>query len=92
MRALTRVFCSALKAADATRNAYRYRVRRELIAARSEADQLRAANADLQRRLQDDEVAMKGLQSANADLQRQLQALNNITTFLAEVARGENAR
>jgi predicted nucleic acid-binding Zn-ribbon protein len=64
-------------------------VRRELIAARSEADQLKVANADLQRKLQDDETAMRSLQSANADLQRQLRALNNITTFLAEVARGE---
>jgi len=64
-------------------------VRRELIAARSEAEQLKTANADLQRKLQDDEAAMRSLQSFNTDLQRQLRALNNITTFLAEVARGE---
>jgi chromosome segregation ATPase len=64
-------------------------VRRELFAARSEADQLKAANADLQRKLQDDEAAMMSLKADNADLQRQLQALNNITTFLAVVARGE---
>jgi hypothetical protein len=64
-------------------------VRRELIAARSEADKLKAANADLQCRLQDDEAVVMSLKVDNADLQRQLRALNNITTFLAEVARGE---
>jgi hypothetical protein len=37
-----------------------------VIAARSEAEQLRTANAELQRRLQDDEAAMKSLQSVNA--------------------------
>jgi hypothetical protein len=78
-----------LEAADATRNAYRFRLRRELTAARSEAQQLRAASTELQRNLQDDEAAMTNLQSINADLQRQLQALDNITTFLAKVARGE---
>jgi hypothetical protein len=67
-------------------------VRRELTAARSEAEQLRAANADLQRKLEDDEAAMRSLQSVNADLERQLRALNNITAFLAEVARGRDAR
>ena len=36
-------------------------VRRELIAARSEAEQLRAANADLQRKLQDNEAAMRSI-------------------------------
>jgi hypothetical protein len=78
-----------LKAADATGNAYRYRVRRELIAARSEAEQLKAANADLQRKLQDDEAAMRSLQSFNADLQQQVRGFSNITKFLTEVARGE---
>jgi hypothetical protein len=63
-------------------------VRRELIAARSEADQLRVANADLQRRLQDDEAAVMSLKADKADLQRQLEALNNISAFLAAVGRG----
>jgi hypothetical protein len=64
-------------------------LRRELTAARSEAQQLRAASTELQRNLQDDEAAMRNLQPVNADLQQQLRAFSNITKFLAEVVRGE---
>jgi hypothetical protein len=64
-------------------------VRRELTVVRSEADRFKVANSDLQRKLEDDEAAMSSLKATNADLQRQLRAFNNISTFLAEVARGE---
>jgi hypothetical protein len=65
-------------------------VRRELLTARSEAEQLRVANADLQHKLQEGDATVTSLKAHNADLQRQLEALNNISAFLAGVARGEH--
>jgi hypothetical protein len=64
-------------------------VRRDLATVRSEAEQIRAANVDLQRKLQDSDAAISSLRTDNADLQCQLKALNNISAFLAAVARGE---
>jgi chromosome segregation ATPase len=65
-------------------------VRRELLTAKSEAEQLRVANADSQRKLQEGDAAITSLRAEAADLQRQLKALNNISSFLAGVARGEH--
>jgi hypothetical protein len=64
-------------------------VRRELLTVRSEAEQLRVAKADLQLKLQEGDATVTSLKADNAGLQRQLRALNNISAFLAGVARGE---
>jgi hypothetical protein len=56
----------------------------------AEADYLRVANADLQRKLQEGDATITSLRAEAADLQRQLKALNNISAFLAGVARVEH--
>jgi hypothetical protein len=62
---------------------------RELTASRSEVEYLKSANADLQCRLQEQDTAMKDLKAVNVDLEQKLRAFDNISKFMAEVARGE---
>jgi hypothetical protein len=62
---------------------------RELTASRSEAEHLKSTNADLQCRLQEQDTAMKNLKAVNVDLEQKLRAFDNISKFMAEVARGE---
>jgi hypothetical protein len=63
--------------------------RRELIASRSEVEHLKAANADLQCRVQERDAAMNNLKAVNADLEQQLRACANVSRLIAEAARGE---
>jgi septal ring factor EnvC (AmiA/AmiB activator) len=63
-------------------------LRRELIATRETSESLRSANADLQRRLREQDVTMKSLESTNADLQQKLRGFTNVAKFMTEIARG----
>jgi chromosome segregation ATPase len=64
-------------------------VRRDLIASRAEVEHFRAANADLQCHLQEQDAELKNVKSVNADLEQKLRAFDNISKFMAEFARGE---
>jgi FtsZ-binding cell division protein ZapB len=56
---------------------------------RSEVESLKSANADLQRKYQEQDVVIAGLRSVNADLEEKMKGYDNIASFLGKIARGE---